>query len=100
MGEQGTGTRPQSISIDLERTMSGSVEVQNDAADPLIPHQQIRTAAKDMDRNLFVMTGHHDADQFVPRARPNEELRRPPHLEPGMLGQQLIPLGDLGEIFE
>ena len=88
------------MSIDLNRTVPGSIEVQNDATDPLIPNQQIRSAAKDMNRNLFVMTGRNDTDQFLPRARPDQKLRRPPHLEPGMLGQQLIPLGDLGEIFE
>jgi hypothetical protein len=100
MGEQCTGTGSHKMSIDLNLAQTRSVEVQDHATDPLVPNQQIGTTAQNMDWNLFLMTGDDHIDQFFPRAGTNKELRRPAHLEPGMLGQQLIPLGNLGEIFE
>jgi hypothetical protein len=86
--------------IDLNQPESRSAEMQHDTADSLVTNEEIRTTPENVNWNLFVMTGENDPHQFFARPGTNEELGRSPHLEPGMVGQELIPLGDLGEIFE
>ena len=64
---------------------AGLGEAHDHAAHPFVAHQDVRTAAQQANRHIFVAAAADQSGQFVDRIGLREELRRAAQPEPGAL---------------